>query len=336
MYSISSLKNRRLGGYFMNSRRIVSFLVAVVFLLSFTGMLQAGDRAIEKIAFKKVDAQNESVSFYLNGPWIPKVFVLKGENPRVVFDFMETGLADSVPASLKTKGNMINKIRMGRYSNKTRVVLDLNAGNESNFDQNYDETSNVLTISIFSTDFPAKQKVEVSNEAETVVETVAAVSTVDKSESKSEEVVIKPETQIPVESVPAVTEAAVVTKKAPVADPLILEVSFEDTSDKGEMVLFKLNGFYPPTVKGEEEGTPFVICDFAGTRIAEEVVAEQIVKGKYIEKISVQKLDDLDVVRVRIELIPHNNYDLQQVFFKEDNLFVIIVNSYDALNKQKK
>ena len=33
--------------------------------------------------------------------------------------------------------------------------------------------------------------------------------------------------------------------------------------------------------------------------------------------------------RVTLELVPNKNYDLQQVFFKEDNLFVIIVNTYN-------
>lgn len=318
----------------MKSFRIVSFFAVLVFVSFFAGILQAENGTIKKIEFEKLGDQNEAINFHLDGPWIPKVFVLKGVNPRVVFDFMDTGLAKAVPASLNTKGDMVAKVRMGRYSNKTRVVLDLSVDIETNFDQHYDEITNILTISVFSAAYPEKQKTEVIVVAKTPVEEVVANNKAVAIEQNQEEVVQQTEAVDHVENLPSPAEAAAVAEEGPAVDPLLYEVSFEDASDKGEMVLFKLNGFYPPLVKGEEEGTPVVHCDFAGTRLAEEVIAEKLVKGKYIEKILVKKLDDLDLVRVTLELTPNNNYDLQQVFFKEDNLFVIIVNTYDALSKK--
>ena len=121
----------------------------------------------------------------------------------------------------------------------------------------------------------------------------------------------------------------------PVPDALLFDVAFENTSNKGEMVLFKLNGFYPPTVSGKEEGTPLVICDFAGTRLGNTVLKDQVIHGEYVERVSIQQLEDSDLIRVTLELIPSKNYDLQQVFFKEDNLFVIIINSYESLDDIK-
>lgn len=78
-----------------------------------------------------------------------------------------------------------------------------------------------------------------------------------------------------------------------------------------------------------------MICDFPGTRLGDEVIATQAVHGKYVDMIRVSQLTDpAEQVRVSLELVPNKNYDLQQVFFKEDNLFVIIVNSYDDLEKK--
>ena len=72
-------------------------------------------------------------------------------------------------------------------------------------------------------------------------------------------------------------------------------------------------------------------CVFAGTRIGPELIQEQSPHGKFINTIIVEQEGDSAPIYVTLELVPDKNYDLQQVFFKEDNLFVIIVNSYDAL-----
>jgi hypothetical protein len=295
----------------MKSRKIVLSLAVLFSLFLFFGSLHAAEGLVEKVDFQKEDGKIESVVFHLNGPWLPRVFSLKGDNPRVVFDFMETGLARGVPSFIDAQGIMIRKIRIGRHSNKTRVVIDLTAGGEVNFEQQFDENTNILTIQLFPADFPEKQNDEVVAREVTVTEPVAAVM----APESAPEVVETVET---VKSVPPPVE-----EEGPVPDPLLFDVAFENTSSKGEMVLFKLNGFYPPTVSGEEEGTPLVICDFVGTRLGETVVKDQVIHGEYIERVRVQQLEDSDLIRATLELIPNKNYDLQQVFFKEDNLFVI-------------
>ncbi|MCF6187387.1 MAG: AMIN domain-containing protein [Desulfobulbaceae bacterium] len=92
------------------------------------------------------------------------------------------------------------------------------------------------------------------------------------------------------------------------------------------MIQFKLNDFYPPIVFGIEEGLPRVVCDFKNTR-ADASLKETIkTNGRYVKAIRIGRHKKPDKIRVVIDLEPNNNYDLQQVFFKEDNLFVIIVN----------
>ncbi|MDX9840849.1 MAG: AMIN domain-containing protein [Desulfobulbus sp.] len=109
--------------------------------------------------------------------------------------------------------------------------------------------------------------------------------------------------------------------------PVLESVTFDGKSPKGEMVLFKLTEFHPPEVHGVEQGVPRVICDFKGTRLADS--AQNLIKtdGKHVKVIRVSKTRNPEKVRVVLDLVPNRSYDLQQVFFKEDNLFVIIVNT---------
>jgi len=133
----------------MKSCRIIFSLTMLMFFSLFFGSLHAADGLIEKVVFHGKDGNRESVVFHLNGPWLPKAFALKGDNPRVVFDFMDTRLGRSVPSSIDTKGTMIRKIRTGRHSNKSRVVLDLVTDGVFRFDQQFDENKNLLTIHLF-------------------------------------------------------------------------------------------------------------------------------------------------------------------------------------------
>jgi len=97
------------------------------------------------------------------------------------------------------------------------------------------------------------------------------------------------------------------------------------------MVLFKLNGFHPPTVFGIEKGDPKVVCDFPNARLEENVKEVIHCDGKFVESVRVTKQTKPNKIRAVLNLVPNKNYDLQQVFFKEDNLFVIIVNAQDGL-----
>ena len=127
------------------------------------------------------------------------------------------------------------------------------------------------------------------------------------------------------------TQAAAGPAAAPApaapAGPVLESVTFDGKSPKGEMVLFKLNTFHPPEVHGVEQGIPRVICDFKDTRLADS--AQNLIKtdGQHVKVIRLSKTVKPEKVRVVLDLEPNRSYDLQQVFFKEDNLFVIIVNT---------
>ena len=109
--------------------------------------------------------------------------------------------------------------------------------------------------------------------------------------------------------------------------PVLNSITFDNSTNRGEMVLFKLNDFQPPIVFGVEEGLPRVVCDFKGAEAAHDVPNVIKTDGKYVHTIRIGRETTPKKVRVVLDLTSSKNYDLQQVFFKDDNLFVIIINS---------
>ncbi|MCI5132026.1 MAG: AMIN domain-containing protein, partial [Candidatus Electrothrix sp. EH2] len=90
---------------------------------------------------------------------------------------------------------------------------------------------------------------------------------------------------------------------------------------------FKLNESHPPIVFGIEEGTPRVVCDFKDTAAGRDIPESLKTAGKFIQKIRVGEQKEENKLRVVLDLVLNYSYDLQQVFFKEENLFVIIINT---------
>lgn len=127
------------------------------------------------------------------------------------------------------------------------------------------------------------------------------------------------------------TQTAALDQTAPEGDvaediiPVLLDVSFEKSINESETVLFRLNHFYPPLVFGIEKGEPRVVCDFFDAEIDENIPPVIEARGQFVDRILVTDESDPDKIRVELVLMPNRNYDLQQLFFKEDNLFVVIV-----------
>ncbi len=115
-------------------------------------------------------------------------------------------------------------------------------------------------------------------------------------------------------------------------DPLLLDITYENSSSKGEMVFFRLNGFFPPNVSAVESDNPQVVCEFANTAEKGNIKPVIETKGAYVQKILTVSGKDPKKIQVTLQLTPGRDYDLRQVFFKEDNLFVLVVNTMDEEN----
>ncbi|GEM_PF-3362338 len=114
--------------------------------------------------------------------------------------------------------------------------------------------------------------------------------------------------------------------------PVLLNVSYETSTNDKEMVLFKLSGFHPPVVFSTEGEELLVVCDFLDAILGYGVEKLLEANGNYIRNVEVSKQKEPEKVRVVLHLNGKFKYDLKQVFFKEDNLFVLIISSLGEKN----
>jgi hypothetical protein len=110
----------------------------------------------------------------------------------------------------------------------------------------------------------------------------------------------------------------------------LLGVSYDDSSNRGEMVLFHLTDFYPPKVAAIEKETPRVLCDFNDMVLGVDLEKDITAGGRFVSRIRLVEDTVQPKIQVIIDLAPDHDYDLQQVFFKNDNLFVLIINELAA------
>jgi AMIN domain len=292
----------------------------------------ARSATIETISHSLSGDGKERVTFTLNEPLAPKIFTIKGDNPRLVVDFPATtykGKGIVTPP----EGKLATNIRIGVHQDpeqKVRVAIDLAKDMVVEHASLPGETANVLILEL-----AAKINTEGKAEPPPQVGKVAAApvaATPEKTVSAApveEKPLPSPKPQ---EAKQAVTAASTGAPAIPPAGkPRVLNISFDDSSAKGEMVLFHLSGFHPPSVSAVEKDNPRVFCDFLGMEIDKGVEEVITAKGKFVERISTAKQSTPDKVRVVLHLVPNRDYDLQQVFFKNDNLFVLIVNELPAV-----
>jgi len=348
-------------------KRLAVALLGIWFVTigGFAGAEQpATEAVIESISYEKDDENREKIVFKLNGAHIPKVFKIQGERPRVVFDFIDTRYSDLINRIADTQGKLIKGVRIGIHDDppKTRVVVDLKAEEEYQFEQDFLIEDNILSITFYPS-----EKTGASSQAApepAPAKTGEAAAPADTPEPQSRPQVRQPEPEPEPEpetppvsaddTVPPVAAEQEAKQPAPSAegppppaddlaallpgveqspeksvDPILRDVSFDNTSSDSEMVLFKLNDFYPPIVFGIEKGTPRVVCDFLDTELGRGVRSVLETNGDYVARIRVARHNDPNKVRVVLDLVPNRNYDLQQVFFKEENLFVIVIDEFE-------
>lgn len=331
-------------------KKILPTITTCLFLLllfaySLTAATSAGP-VLQSLNHTTLSAEVEKVTLQLNGSHSPKTFTLNGETPRIVLDFPDMVQAGTVANTTHTDGTMVHRIRVGMHTGdapKTRVVLDMATLEGVSYTPQLDEQTQVLTILITG----STAMLEAENKQTTSVlrpdprnrKTPAPEKKAQRLSSAQQvpappPPLTDPKT-IPAEpSLPAASEQPAETNTVPVTaseaiKPRLDNISFDATAAQGEMVLFKLNGFYPPSVHGVEEGMPRVICDFDAVELADTIGTNIETDGRYVRNIRIGKHSTPERVRVVLDLEPNKSYDLQQIFFREDNLFVMIVNTLE-------
>lgn len=332
--------------------RSLILTVLTLLCLAPASFVYAETQLLEDIRFTSTATGEEHIIFQLNGAHLPKVFAIKGEKPRVVFDFLGTK-SKLAKNRIDPDGRFVKAIRIGIHYKpdpKVRVVFDLQPDTAIDFEQDFNQESNTLLIKIFQAGTAVKE--EKTQEKKIELKPAEEKKTAQEQDQKKFQ---EPEPfAVPVTK----KQEAVDTAKASLPEkegkkeatdvfhkkenekkaeaPFLRSIEFDKSSERGEMVLFKLNDFYPPIVFGIEEGVPRVVCDFTNTTAAQDIKEINKFDGNFVKMVRVGRHSNPNKVRVVLDLAPNSNYDLQQVFFKEDNLFVLIVNTIENSNGSKK
>ncbi len=321
--------------------RLFSFLVVAFVAIGLLGPLSAlsalpeSDKTVEikSISHSKDSAVQETISFKCDAPVVPKIFIIRGEKPRLVIDFPETIYLGKNSTAL-TDSLLASTIRVGLHQTpvkRTRVVIDLAKELAVQYASEYDAQNNTLTVTLTTDTLKPQSGNPPSLQSQSKkTQPIQDKATVQSPNAK---------TPVPVVAAKRTTKeappATVSGSKAAPVTPTILDISFDDSSSRGEMVLFRLNEFYPPTVSAIEKNSPRVLCDFKAMNVASDVKMDIKVKGKYIQRIHTSKQHSPERVHVVLDLSPNLDYDLQQVFFRNDNLFVLIVNELVSVQATK-
>jgi SH3-like domain-containing protein len=94
-------------------------------------------KQIKDIRFEISPEGGETVIFRLNGCHPPKTFALDDGRPRVVCDFLDTSLGAGIGRLLKTRGEIIQQVRINLYKgpgSRVRVVFDLVSQENSDYE----------------------------------------------------------------------------------------------------------------------------------------------------------------------------------------------------------
>lgn len=107
---------------------------------------------LTSVRLNVLSSVEETISFQLDSFQPPETFVLKGERPRVVCDFLNTRVPDSVGDRVESNGSLVKDIRIAPYGGgapRVRVVMDLNPGRNYAIGQTFfkKERRYVVTVS---------------------------------------------------------------------------------------------------------------------------------------------------------------------------------------------
>ena len=284
----------------------------------------------------------EIVSFGLEETVRPRMFAIYGDHPRLVLDFPGTIYKGKNSITLDP-GSLATTIRSGWHTKpkpKTRVVVDIQQGPKFYYKQDYSAADKQLVVTLFRDESAQGGKVASIEAAQPAEKSVLPAKAVlesmpmdqkpvppvfakkDQSEKNGGTAPAPPQNQ----RATSQEKSVIVKEKNRDTSPKLLGVTFDNSSQRGEMVLFHLNDFYPPTVSAIEKNDPKVICEFNEMVVDPDLERNLYANGKFVEKILTTTTTAPDRVKVTLELSPERDYDLQQVFFKNDNLFVLIVN----------
>lgn len=115
------------------------------------GVGAADSIMVKAVHVKKASEHETQVIFELGGYYPPQTFVLQGEKPRVVCDFLDARVDEEINAPIEIGDGVIERIRIGIHKApkpKIRFVLDLVSGPYYLVDQFFFKENNRYVVSV--------------------------------------------------------------------------------------------------------------------------------------------------------------------------------------------
>ncbi len=299
-----------------------SLLFLCCWPLCVTEASAADNYYISPVAFVVNSPDRETLSFPMEKAAAYKRFTLN--NPaRLVIDFPQ-GIYQGKKMRKIAESSFITAIRSARHlqpSPKTRIVIDLRPGKRVQHQLFFDKGKKALQL-ILTGENTGLAAVE---------EEIQAAVEEENIELAEQEKALEPQKpapeQLPVMEKEEDMEEGVTENVSAV----IHAISFEGPrirKTREERVRFRLNGFHPPKISTREETLPEVVCDFAGAELAENIDRQLETGGNLVQRITAKETEA--GVRVILELTRGKDFDLQQIFFRDGNFFVVVVREFVA------
>ena len=335
-------------------RHFSFFLLMFSFLLLSVNLVQAEEKKVIKAV--EYIAQSETNGVVIieiaDNNVTPVLSQIGGKSPRIVLDFKETRYRTSNKVNIDQPA-LASSIRFGLHNKplKTRMVIDLSGSCklkkpevkrvEKGFEVDLQCQENKEAISL-PKDVVGDKKSQVSV-AEEVAEEKQEKAVEEKAEVKPAKdlATVIPDVNKPVsgknvekaaeEAVETLIlepeEGAVVSSSAKEEKQFDLsEIAFSRLEEKDEeVVLFYLDGFNPPVVSAVEKDILQVVCEFKNTTLSSGVHRLIETYGIYIKEITSSVQEGDGSLKVVLDLAADNDYDLQQTFYKNDNVFSLVI-----------
>lgn len=108
----------------------------------------------------------------------------------------------------------------------------------------------------------------------------------------------------------------------------IKDIHVDVTPEGEEKVIFVLTDFKPPKTFVLEEDEPKVVCDFPDARFTATIGRKVEVNARFVQRIRIGiHKSPKSKVRVVLDLVPDQDYEVEQTFFRKENLYTLTFKS---------
>lgn len=259
-----------------------------------------------------------------------KLMFLPGAKTRLVVDFMDASYKMANKQNISETG-ILKSIRLGRHSEplKTRMVLDLDSSCQK---EDYAVSKNdqqvmidlncsgagVVAENMEAAALPVEEVVVVAPAAPVVAPIPPVASKVEDPDYifGGDAVAAEPKENFDEEKVSVDNGASIIVES----------ISHEQVGDSQEMVVIHLTDFVNPTLTAVDGDQLTVLCELPNVKIAEGVIKDIEVGGRFIDSIHSEIQYDGSTL-ISLYLDSGYTYDLNQVFYKKENVLTLVVHS---------